>query len=117
MFLKCIHMRAWSTFVAWQSGFAPVADSKDPVVEMIVRSNIGGIVTSRKSKVVGLPSTIWNINFSSALIPTSESARNLIAKEVLLEEERQKKERRQKEERRLEVERRWWNHIRFWRKK
>jgi hypothetical protein len=107
MYLRCLA----------ECGFAPVADSRDPVVEMIVRSNIGGIVTSRKSKVVGLPSTIWNINFSLALIPTSESARNLIAKEVLLEEERQKKERRQKEERRLEVERRWWNRIRFWRKK
>jgi hypothetical protein len=89
-----------------ECGFAPVAKSRDPVVEMIVRSNIGGIVTRPNSKVVGLPSTIWKKNFAFGLVPTSESARNLIAINVLYSEER-----------RLEEERRWWNRIRFWRKK
>jgi hypothetical protein len=84
-----------------ECGFAPVAKSRDPVVELIVRSNIGGIVTNRKSKVVGLPSTIWNEKFSFGLVPTSESARNLIAIEVLYFESH------------LEEERRWWNRIRF----
>ena len=106
-----------------EHGFAPVAESTDPVVELIVRSNIGGIVDRRKSKIVGLPSTIWNDDIDSGLIPTSESARNLIAIKILyfesrLEEERcLEEERRLEEEHRLEEERRWWNRIRFWRKK
>jgi hypothetical protein len=78
-------------------GFAPVANPEDPVVEMIVRSNIGGIITKRDSKVVGLPTIIWKKG-DTGLIPTSESARNLIAIKVL----------------QFEQERRWWRRIRFW---
>jgi hypothetical protein len=97
-----------------EHGFAPVAELTDPVVEMIVRSNIGGIVTQKTSIIVGLPDTIWNyeidgrvIKFDSSLIPTSESARNAIAILVLYFEQ----------ERCLDEERRWWNRIRFWRRK
>jgi hypothetical protein len=80
--------------------FAPVTRTRDPVVEMIVRSNIGGIDTKPNSIVVGLPDTIWKDNIvKSGLVPTSESARNLYF------------------EKRLKEERRWWNRIRFWRKK
>jgi hypothetical protein len=71
-----------------ECGFAPVADSRDPVVEMIVRSNIGGIVTMHLPKVVGLPSTIWKDNIHSGLIPTSQSARNLIAIKIVYFEKR-----------------------------
>jgi hypothetical protein len=83
-----------------ERGFAPVAKPKDPAVEMIVRSNIGGIVTECKSKVVGLDNTVWEDFVKNGLIPTSESARNLIAIEVLYFEKS-----------------RWWNRIRFWHRK
>jgi hypothetical protein len=86
----------------WQMaecGFS-VAKTTDRVVEMIVRSNIGGIITKQNSKVVGLPTTIWKQGVTG-LVPTSESARNVIAIIVV----------------RFEEERRWWNRIRFWRRK
>jgi hypothetical protein len=113
MYLRCMA----------ECGFAPVAKSRDPVVELIVRSNIGGIVAKPNSEIVGLPNTIWKDDGMSSLIPTSESARNLIAIKILYferrlkEERRLEEERRLKEERRLEEERRWWNRIRFWHKK
>jgi hypothetical protein len=91
-----------------ESGFAPVVNPRDPVVEMIVRSNIGGVVTRTKSVVVGLPNTIWKEDFVYGLVPTSKSARNLIAINVLYFEKRLAEERRRG---------RWWNRIRFWRKK
>jgi hypothetical protein len=95
-----------------ECGFAPVAELEEEVVEMIVKSNIGGIVSKEKSVVVGLPDTIWKKHkkrFVAGLVPTSESAHNLIAINVLYFEE----ERRLKEERRRG---RRWSRIRFWRK-
>jgi hypothetical protein len=72
-----------------ERGFAPVAKPDDKVVEMIVRSNIGGIITKQGSKVVGLPTSIW-MQGVAGLVPISESARNVIAIEVVkFEEERQ----------------------------
>jgi hypothetical protein len=41
-----------------ECGFAPVANRDDPVVKMIVKSNIGGIITNERSKVVGRPTSI-----------------------------------------------------------
>jgi hypothetical protein len=71
-----------------QRGFAPVYEYDDPAVEMIVKMNIGGIVQSAKSTIIGLPRSIWtdypNVEFG--LVPTSESARILIAKMVLAQE-------------------------------
>ena len=63
-------------------------DNKDLlVVELIVKSNIGGIVTVEDSVILGLPDTIWKEAFVSGLVPASESARNLIAINVLYFEE------------------------------
>jgi hypothetical protein len=63
-------------------------DNKDLlVVEMIVKSNIGGIVTVEYSVIVALPDTIWKEDSVSGLVPASESARNLIAINVLYFEE------------------------------
>ena len=69
-----------------ESGFAPVSNERDPAVEMIVKSNIGGVVSRENSRTVGLPNTIWKDNCSRGLIPASESARNEIAIEVLYAE-------------------------------
>jgi hypothetical protein len=98
MYLRCLA----------DCGFAPVAKPRDPVVEMIVRLNIGGIVTKKHSEIVGVPDTVWKKNSVAGLVPTSESARNVIAIEVLYFEEGLKEERRRG---------RWWNHIWFWHKK
>jgi hypothetical protein len=65
-----------------ECGFAPVARPEDHVVAMIVRSNIGGIITKQDSKVVVLPTSTWKQGVTG-LVPTSESARNVIAIEVV----------------------------------
>ena len=82
-------------------GFALVEEPNDPVVEMIVRSNIGGIIGKLGSTAVGLGEDIWTDQRSFALIPTSESARNLISIFTVYEEARRA------EEARL-AKRRWW---------
>jgi hypothetical protein len=71
-----------------QRGFAPVTNYKDPAVEMIVKMNIGGIVRRSKSILIGLSELIWidNPDVEYGLVPTSESARILIAKLVLAQE-------------------------------
>jgi hypothetical protein len=72
-----------------ERGFAPVAEPEDKVVEMIVRSKIGGLITKQGSEVVGLPTSIWKQG-DAGLVPISGSARNKIAIEVVkFEEERQ----------------------------
>jgi len=60
-----------------ENGYAPVEKSSNPAVEMIVRSNIGGVVDCTSSLAVGLPADEQSTELS--LVPTSESARNLIA--------------------------------------
>jgi hypothetical protein len=90
-----------------ETGFAPVTKMRDPCVELIVRANIGGLVSKSQSKVVGVPETMWKDDEATALVPTSESARNLIAMKVLFMEKK----------RREEQERRWWNRLKFWRRK
>jgi len=79
-------------------GFAPVKDLGDSVVETIVRTIIGGIVVKQYSTVAGLSTDIWTGNGSlipmPVLIPTSESACNLISLFVVEEKEK----RRRKEE-------------------
>jgi len=42
-----------------ETGFAPINKMCDPCVELIVRENIGGIVSRHNSIVAGVPSTIW----------------------------------------------------------
>lgn len=75
-----------------QRGFAPVDEYDDPAVQMIVTMNIGGIVQRSKSILIGLSDLIWidYPNFEYGLVPTSESARILIAELVLAQEAKEK---------------------------
>ena len=52
-------------------GFALV-EPNDPVLEFIVRSNIGGIIGKSGSKTVGLGRDIWTDKRIFALIPSSD---------------------------------------------
>ena len=65
-------------------GFAPITTSKDAAVELIVKLNVGGVV-SRKSTVIGIASTRWKAQQSVALVPSSESVRLSIAMTLLAE--------------------------------
>ena len=115
-------MRACRSFVKWQSvGFAAVGNPNDPVVEMIVKSNIAGIVGAVNGGAVVLPPTVREGNKAYGLVPTTQSARNLLAlvltyfEKERLEKLRLKKECRKKgrleeeclDKERLQRERRW----------
>jgi ATPase domain predominantly from Archaea len=87
-------------------GFVLVSDFKDPAVEMIVKMNLGGLVSREMSKIVGLPGSVWSDakKETYCLVPASESARLVMARFVLYEEEER-------------LARRWWRRLLFWRKK
>ena len=60
-------------------GFAPIHTSDDPALEMIVKLNIGGVV-SEKGATTGISMTKWTATeCTHALIPSSESVRLEIA--------------------------------------
>jgi len=65
-----------------ECGFALVSEPSEPVVEMIVRCNIGGIIDVHGT-VVDVPDSVWTSSSGYGLVPISESARNLIAMRVL----------------------------------
>ena len=63
-----------------EHGFAPIAKPYNPIVEMIVKMNIGGVVT-KKTAVIMMPRAKWeSTSFLYALIPSSESVRLEIAR-------------------------------------
>jgi hypothetical protein len=66
------------------TGFVPLSDIQADNVVMITKSSVGGVV-ERGSTMPGIPPTVWaNTEYSYALVPTSESARLVIAKAVFL---------------------------------
>ena len=88
-----------------ERGFAAVANPNDPIVEMIVESNIGGIVGRVKGLALGVPPTVWEGRTKYALVPTSQSAYDVLAVRVTYFE----KECLEAEC--FAKERRWWKHI------
>jgi archaellum biogenesis ATPase FlaH len=91
-----------------KSGFVLVSEARDPAVEMIVKQNLGGIVSRERSTIVGQPESVWCGEETYGLVPTSESARLVMARFVVYKE----RERKREEERR-----RGWRRLLFWRKK
>ena len=94
-----------------ECGFAAVANPNDPIVEMIVESNIGGIVGRVKGLALGVLPTVWEVRTKYALVPTLQSAYNVLAVRVTyFEKECLEAERFAKEHR-------WWKRIWPWGRK
>jgi hypothetical protein len=71
-------------------GFVVIANPDDPAVKMIVRKNLGGIVSREKSRIVGQPRSVWSGTTEKyGLVPTSESAR-LVMAEFVVNKEKEK---------------------------
>ena len=65
-----------------ETGFCPLEDINEPVAEVLSRFNVGAIVKPA-SLNIGLPKSVWNDGCEYGLVPTSQSARLVIAKYLL----------------------------------
>jgi hypothetical protein len=64
------------------TGFYPVEDEKDPIVEIISQNNVGGFV-QKSAIIIGLRSNVWDqTEFENGIVPSKQSMRLAIA-EVL----------------------------------
>ena len=71
-------------------GFAPVLKYQDEAVQKIVKENLAGVVSLERSKILGLPTNVWQGGFSFGLVPTSQSARLVMASDILYQRERER---------------------------
>lgn len=61
-----------------EKGFAPIMKRNEPVAEILSKHDVAGVVM-KTSLIIGLPSSVWNDTFKYGLVPTSQSARLVIA--------------------------------------
>jgi hypothetical protein len=91
-----------------QSGFVLVSDPDQSTVKMIVKRNLGGIVSRERAVLVSRPESAWQGNESNekyGLVPASESTRLVMAQFVVYTEQQ-----------RL-AKLTWWKRLLLWRKR